>query len=154
MMENWSDIIGFPEYQISDLGRVKSLKKRTANVMAATPNTNGHLYVKLRANGRYHKQYVHRLVATAYIQNPNNFPVVNHIDANPQNNAVSNLEWCTQKSNMLHASECGLMFKKLTREDATVIRASSLSVHELASRYHVSVTAINHVLNGKNFQTR
>jgi hypothetical protein len=58
---------------------------------------------------------VHRLIAMAYIPNPENKPEINHIDGNAGNNAVSNLEWCTRQENMLHANRTGLMEKRLQK---------------------------------------
>lgn len=65
----------------------------------------GHLQVILSKNGKPYYFYVHRLVAKAFIPNPNNYEVVNHIDFNGLNNAVDNLEWCSQKHNVIHSRE-------------------------------------------------
>ena len=79
-------------------------------ILRSTDNGNGYLNVKLQlplsnTDGikRYITLYVHRLVATAFIPNPDNLPQVNHIDGNKSNNSVSNLEWCTAKDNTAHA---------------------------------------------------
>lgn len=71
--------------------------------MRLLPDKQGYLRVLLFANGVHKNCQVHRLVATAFIPNPKNLPVVNHIDGNPKNNRVNNLEWCTQSANVLHA---------------------------------------------------
>ena len=103
-MEEWKDIKGYEElYQISSLGRVKSLKNNRGNyrekILSNIPNKNGYIIVQLKKNGTSKPFSVHRLVAQAFIPNPNNYPQVNHKDENKENNRVDNLEWCTAKYN-------------------------------------------------------
>ena len=76
-----------------------------------TPTSRGYRYrcVTVTTNGKQKRLLVHRLVATAFLPNPNNLPQVNHIDGNPSNNSVSNLEWCTAKHNIQHAYDNGLI---------------------------------------------
>lgn len=103
-MELWKDIKGYEGlYQVSNEGRVKSLNyKRTGKEKTLCPkkHNKGYLQIQLM-NGDRNKTYtIHRLVAEAFIENPNNYPCVNHKDEDKQNNNVDNLEWCTQKYNM------------------------------------------------------
>ena len=119
MKEIWKDIAGYEGlYQISNFGRVKSLPrelKRFADrkcltkerILKAHPNSKGYLRVPLKKDGIEEKRFLHRLVAEAFIPNPNNKSEVNHIDNIPINNAVENLEWTTHKENMEWASGCG-----------------------------------------------
>ena len=101
MNETWKDVIGYEGlYQVSDLGRVRSLKYKKVQVLMPRFNNRGHLTVRLYLNGKGRNVYIHRLVAEAFIPNPSVFPVVNHKDENPVNNAARNLEWCTQKYNV------------------------------------------------------
>ena len=105
MLENkeiWKDIKGYEGlYQISNTGRVWSVQ-RQKYLMAYI--ANGYYKVDLYAkNGKRKKEYVHRLVALAFIDNPNNLPQVNHIDGNKINDNVENLEWVTVKENMYHS---------------------------------------------------
>lgn len=111
MIEIWKDI---PEYeglyQVSNLGRVKSLRfrnnvcdKEKEHIMALNKKDNEYLYVSLSKNGIRKNKYVHRLVATCFIQNTNDYEVVNHKDENKTNNNVNNLEWCSQKQNVKHS---------------------------------------------------
>ena len=104
MVEIWKDIAGYEgKYQVSNLGNVKSLRYRGSNFSKnLTPKTNndGRLWVEL-AGGSKPKQFlVHRLVAMAFIPNPNGYAEINHKDENPQNNVVNNLEWCTRQYNV------------------------------------------------------
>lgn len=105
-MEKWKDIVGYESYyQISDIGRIK--RKDTEKILKNNIR-NGYEYVTLCVNGQRKKFYVHRLVAIAFIPNPNSYEQVNHKDGNKSNNKASNLEWCTQKENLLHAFRTGL----------------------------------------------
>lgn len=99
----WKDIEGYEGlYQVSNTGRVRSLNYRcTGETKTIKPRTSklGYKGVNLCKNGKCKSCYIHRLVALAFIPNPNNYPVVNHKDENPKNNTVENLEWCTQEYN-------------------------------------------------------
>jgi hypothetical protein len=109
--EFWKDIKGYEGlYQISNYGRIRSLKFRNNvcekyRVIVMKPNLrNGYLVINLRKNMKRKSFQVHRLVAQAFIENPFNYPIVNHIDYNRQNNNAENLEWCTQKQNVNHST--------------------------------------------------
>lgn len=102
--EIWKDIEGYEGlYQISSLGRVKSLgndKTKKEKILKQDKNKNGYFKVNLWKNNKTKTCQVHRLVAHAFIENPNKLPIINHKDENPSNNMASNLEWCTQKYNV------------------------------------------------------
>ncbi|MBQ5900688.1 MAG: HNH endonuclease [Clostridia bacterium] len=94
-MEQWKNIKGYEGfYQVSDLGRVKSLKYGKERVLVGIKDTHGYLMVRLCKDSKAKTCKVHRLVADAFIPNPNNLPQVNHKDENKGNNVVTNLEWC------------------------------------------------------------
>lgn len=117
MNEIWRKIEGFEKYEVSNLGRVRSLDyKHTGEIKVLRPilNRYGYLRINLYKNSKLCSRSIHRLVAQAFILNPENKQQVNHIDANKQNNIVSNLEWCTNLENMQHARDMGLL--KLTDE--------------------------------------
>ena len=99
MNEVWKDIVGYEgRYQVSNLGNVKSLRyggRSEARNLIPKCNNTGRLWVELIAKGKKKCMLIHRLVAMAFIPNPNNYPQINHIDENPKNNRVDNLEWCT-----------------------------------------------------------
>lgn len=113
--EVWKNIKGYEGfYQISNLGRVKSLKQKSFNrekIMKIIINPRfGYAQLNFRVNNKINCFKVHRLVAMAFIPNPENKPDVNHIDGNKLNNCVSNLEWCSKSENMIHAFKIGLCF--------------------------------------------
>ena len=120
--EIWKDVVGYEGlYQVSTLGNTKSLKKQKWNrfVYITQPekrlkqrNIKGYYVVRLTKNGKYKNIGVHRLVAQAFIPNPDNLPQVNHKDGNKQNNCVENLEWCTSSYNVKHAFDTGLKTQK------------------------------------------
>lgn len=94
MIEEWKDVVGFEGfYQVSNLGNVKRKK------LLRLSGGGRYVQVILSKNGKSYGKSVHRLVATAFLPNPDNLPCVNHKDENPKNNCVDNLEWCTYKYN-------------------------------------------------------
>lgn len=106
MKEIWKDIPNFEGlYQISNLGRVKSFRQSTkfhkANEYILKPSlaNNGYYQVTLYKDTGKKKFLVHRLVAEAFIPNPENHPQINHMDEDPYNNRADNLEWCTAEYN-------------------------------------------------------
>lgn len=104
--EIWKDIEGYEGlYQVSNIGRVRSLKwygGQQIKLRTLTDNGTGYLKVSL-THKRVSKNFlVHRLVALAFIPNPNGYEFVNHKDENKQNNVVENLEWCTKSYNSIY----------------------------------------------------
>lgn len=98
MQEIWKDIDGYEgDYQISNIGNVKSLKNNIILVPSIT--VYGYKRVCLSKNGIKKNMVIHRLVATAFVENPNKYKIVNHKDENKLNNNADNLEWCDIKYN-------------------------------------------------------
>lgn len=103
-MEQWKDIEGYNGlYQVSNTGKVISLNwKRTGQIkeMCLKSHNKGYQQIELvDKNGKKKTHLVHRLVATAFIENPNGLPMINHKDENKLNNNVENLEWCDSSYN-------------------------------------------------------
>ena len=109
MKEEWRDIKGYEgRYQVSNLGRVKSLNYRHTNkekILSNTTNTKDYLTVSLYKNGKIKTYYIHKLVAAHFIPNPDNYKEVNHKDENKSNNCVSNLEWCSREYNQNYGTK-------------------------------------------------
>ena len=131
--EIWKDIEGYEGlYQISNFGNVKSLDntviysnrriRKHKSKLLKFGICRGYCIVNLYKNKRSSSSKVHRLVAQAFIPNPENKPTVNHKDGNKQNNCVDNLEWATIKENNNHAYTIGLM------ENAKRVRANNMAV--------------------------
>ena len=124
MKEIWKDVQGYEGlYKVSNLGNVYSYKSKKIlkkYFPVFSLGATGYNLVGLYKNGKQKMFGVHRLVAQAFIDNPLNLPIVNHKDGNKRNNAVSNLEWCTQKENVAHAIAMGVHGKiRRKRESET-----------------------------------
>lgn len=103
MDEIWKDIEGYPNYQVSNLGNVRNLNfNRTSKtkVLKSCIDGKGYQYVALYKDSKRKCSKVHRLVAQAFLPNPNNYKEVNHKDEVKTNNCVKNLEWCDAKYNV------------------------------------------------------
>ena len=103
MNEVWKKIHPFTEYSVSNLGRIRNDVTGTIRKpqKVGRYSKSGNSYLAVVLHNKHLK--VHRLVAEAFIPNPNNKPQVNHIDGNKENNCVNNLEWCTNRENVLHS---------------------------------------------------
>lgn len=111
MKEIWKDIKGYEGlYRVSNLGRVQN--KKTLHILKGSINSNGYRGVILCKNGKIKGYLVHRLVAIAFIENPENKPCVNHLDCDVINNNSKNLEWCTQKENIDYCIKLNRNYKR------------------------------------------
>lgn len=140
-MEIWKEVKGYEGiYMVSNYARIKALSvkyKQRPGVWAIRkdkllkPYKVGpchHLQVKLYNSGKHKAWYLHRLVALTFIPNPYNKPNINHIDGNPQNNLLDNLEWCTQSENAQHAFNIGLSSRKKSwqHQDSIAVKQFTL----------------------------
>lgn len=180
MEEIWKDIEGYGgSYKISNKGRVKSLNrtiykrgypynikgKFIKQVFRKSKQENRYFGVGLYRDGKSKNYYVHRLVAKAFISNPENKPTVNHKDGDRFNNCVGNLEWATQQENIQHSWDNGMSTphhkikgenhpkSKLKKEDVLFIRkcakTNEMNTLELSIKYNISTRHVNNLKKGK-----
>ena len=160
--EIWRDIEGYEgHYQVSNFGRVKSFKQKTPRILKPTHDKDGYLYVGLWRENKCQNGRVHRLVAQAFIPNPEGKPVTNHKDGNPQNNHVDNLEWATISENTQHAYDMGLhgtgedcYQARLSNEQVRYIRENpdNLTCRALAKMFGVNHVTISEAQLGKTYR--
>ena len=143
--EDWVDIFGDSKYFVSSHGRVLNAdygRYKHPDILKGVKNNKGYLRVCLSANGNLKRYFIHRLVATAFINNIYNFNQVNHIDGVKTNNNINNLEWCNNSNNQRHAVMMGLrkriatnsQYKRVTEleKDGNVIK---FSTEKAAAKY-------------------
>jgi hypothetical protein len=168
--EIWLPIIGYENcYKISNQGQVKSLSR---SIRRTTPekilklqfNTKGYQMVTLYNETGRKQHAIQRLVAKAFIPNPENKPQVNHIDGDKTNNSVDNLEWSTSKENLDHAVKLGLKasakgesnsMSKLTAETIKLAKTMLLQGHTLTyigQTLNVHRSTIGKVTQGKSWK--
>lgn len=131
--EIWKDVRGYEGlYQVSNEGNVRSLDRiikhypkdyfQKGRILKTAPSKTGYQMVVLINHNHRETRFVHRLVAEAFLENANNYPVVNHKDENKANNQVENLEWCTHK----HNANYGMRNNKISQKGKTKITKQSV----------------------------
>lgn len=135
MEEEWKDIKGYEgKYKISNLGRVKAIERKVRqgkgeyfikeHELKTWIDSVGYVSVGLTVDSKTKYFRIHRLIAEAFIPNPNNLPVINHLNGNKTDYRIENLEWTNQKQNSIHAVKTGL--KKVTEKQIDAARKNVL----------------------------
>ena len=114
VFETFVKVVGFENYEVSNLGKVRNIK--SGKVLKPHLNHKGYLKHHLSKNNKLKELFLHRIIATAFIDNPEGKPCVNHIDENKLNNDLSNLEWCTVKENNVHGTRIKRVAEKLSQK--------------------------------------
>lgn len=165
MSEIYKDIAGFEDYQVSNFGNVKSKQKRRKGKSCYYISKEKPIKLNLKKSGYFEvvltneslkKTFsVHRLVAIAFIPNPDNKPQVNHINGIKNDNRIENLEWVTASENIIHAVDNGLTnknrFAKLTAKEVLEIRNLKNKNTEIAKVYNVTRETISLIKNRKTW---
>lgn len=159
-MEQWKEIAGYNGYyEVSDLGNVRSLPRRLTDgrmykgcMLVQKTARNGYKQVHLSKGNMARWISVHRLVADAFVPNPNNLPQVNHIDENKQNNCASNLSWVSASENCKYGNRNATMVQQ--RSVCVVATDGCMeyqfnSIQEAARELHISAGHISQCCNGK-----
>lgn len=144
-------------------GLYEGVERRFKSKILAQPLTvHGRKSVRLNFKGRYHIVSSHRLVAQTFIPNPENKPEVNHIDGNPLNNVIENLEWCTHVENCIHRNQVlghctgeKNGSSKLTRVTVRAMRdakIAGLTALEIAEKFNSTLGNVRHVIWGKTWR--
>ena len=156
-MEEFRDIKGFENYQVSNLGRIYS-KKRRACLKVKRLAGRGYYQVRLSKDGIYYYKNLHRLIAETFIPNPNNLRTVNHINGNQLDNRVSNLEWADDCRQQHEACLLGLKptNKHILTEDEIIkvyeMYSKGTSVKEIAEIYNTRTQQICKLVKGQRHQ--
>lgn len=161
MTEIWRDIVGYEGYQVSNCGRVRSFKSGEPRILKPIDNGGSYLIVNLYRDGKGKIQLVHRLVAAAFIPNPESKSEINHINGIKNDNRAENLEWSTHSENQCHAYATGLSKSgedhyraKFTNEQVMFIRSNpdGLTVTKLAQMFGVNLATITYIQTGKTYK--
>jgi len=163
-MEIWKDVVGYEDiYQISNIGNLRNKKRNKLKKL--TTSDYGYMRSSLWRNQKRFNCSVHRLVAEAFIPNPDNKPQVNHINGIKDDNRVENLEWCTQSENGLHAHRTGLVnharghkhsSSKLTKDDVLELRRlyklNIYTLRQLGDMFNIADSTAYRIANKKTYK--
>lgn len=158
----WKEIINHPNYEINELGEIRN--KTKGNLLTPFKTTNGYFRIRISNKSTYQ---LHYLIALHFIDNPNNYTEINHINGNKLDNFIENLEWSNRSLNMIHAYKKGLAknslidkkgennYKaKLKNEDVSKIKqllSQNVKQIEIAKMFNVSKMTISNIKNNKSW---
>ena len=154
MIEIWKPIDGYESYSVSSLGRIKSTKQwhgTSERILRCGISKKGYSIVALCNNGKSKSFTVHRLVAKAFIPNPNNYDQINHINENKTDNRMENLEWCDGKYNMNYGTRTAKQIAKRSKpvmciESNTIFKSSA----DAARKLNLNQGNIHNCCTGRN----
>ena len=162
----WKTYPEFPFIEANQFGEIRRVDRIVeykdgrkqlvkGHILKQYLSNSGYVFVRISSNGKTVSRFVHRIVATCFIPNPNDYPEVNHIDNNPKNNSVSNLEWCTRKYNDAYkknfgtsqADVSGCHVFAVDLKTGKVIRFETQA--EAACQLGIDQRSVNGVVNGR-----
>lgn len=166
--ETWLPVAGYEGlYEVSDLGRVRSLdtrvrtyqgtRARKGRILNFKPRPDGYRTVSLSRDSKVADFLVHRLVAAAFLPNPTGTREINHVDFDRANNRASNLEWCSTRENRAHSKRAGRIRNgttKLTPGNVREIRARIAAGHrhiDIAADYGVGANVVGRIKSGQRW---
>ena len=162
MNEAWAPVPGFPNYEVSDKGRVRSRARSSSwRTLKACANGRGYLLVQLFRDGKFRSAHVHRLVAEVFLGRQGPHLQVAHLDGNKVNNCLANLAWVSPAKNSAHKVAHGTAQRgeqsgraKLTDEAVRWIRSrrGELSQTAMASALGLSISAVNQAQLGRTWK--
>ncbi|MGL1886285.1 MAG: HNH endonuclease [Reichenbachiella sp.] len=150
-----NNIEDYPNYMVTREGEV--INTNTSRVLKQEENSCRYLRVTVCKNNKPKRFFVHRLVAIAYVPNPDGLPQVNHLDGDKQNNNVENLEWCTQSINQYHAHSNNLQ-KRFTKVNEYQVRVicdfivSNYKPKDISELCDVSIHIVSDIKRGKTWK--
>lgn len=148
------------KYMVTIYGEIISIKKETKKILKPLIDKDGYEHVVIHIDGKKYRRSIHRLVALAFIPNPNNKPEVNHKDGNKSNNNVDNLEWATSKENINHAWDKGFADAKRGSDHpeskysdkqihrvCKMLESNKKTMKEISEKTKVSYTVVKQIRN-------
>ena len=152
VFEAFVKIDGFENYEVSNLGKVRNIK--SGRILKPWIIPNGYLVHQLCENNKKKNLLLHRIIATAFIDNPEKKPQVNHIDENKLNNDLSNLEWCTERENAIHGTRTKRVAEKLSQKVIQLDLNDNIlnvfkSMRQAERETGIDATSISACCNGK-----
>jgi len=173
LSSNWRDVKGFEGiYKVSETGIVRSMERmidhplvqiRHGKTLKQIPNHKGYMRVPLSYKGKTRQEFVHKLVAQAFVDNHLNKPQINHIDGNKLNNHYSNLEWVTNQENCKHAAKLGLRkpikgslhHNTVLNEDQVIElkqkREQGLTYSKLMDYFNITKSNVSSICSGRTW---